>query len=87
MTNGQTTTAQTADPKRLAVDWVSTLLEESEVTAEDNFLDLGGHSALAFELSDRAKQTFGVEIDMQILFERSIGEALADVVNRAETAK
>jgi aryl carrier-like protein len=87
MTGQQITEAQTAHPDNLAVAWVGELLEESDLSAQDNFLDLGGHSVLALELSERVKKTLGVDLDMQILFERSIGEALADAVTRARTTK
>ncbi|WP_055549474.1 phosphopantetheine-binding protein [Streptomyces sp. NBRC 110028] len=78
---------QSANPDDLAVAWVGEVLEESDLSAQDNFLDLGGHSVLALELSERAKKNLGVDLDMQILFERSIGEALADAVARARTTK
>jgi aryl carrier-like protein len=87
MTGQQITAAQTAQPGTLAVTWVGELLEESDLSAQDNFLDLGGHSVLALELGERVKENLGVELDMQILFERSIGEAIADAVTRARTTK
>ncbi len=87
MTEQQPTATQIVDPKELAVAWVGEVLEESGVSAEDNFLDLGGHSVLALELSGRVKERFGVDLDIQILFENSIGEAFADAMNRAESAK
>ena len=87
MTGQQITDAQTAHPDALAVTWVGEVLEESDLSAQDNFLDLGGHSVLALELSERVKKDLGVDLDMQILFERSIGEAIADAVTRARTTK
>lgn len=87
MTGQQITDAQTAHPDNLAVTWVGEVLEESDLSAQDNFLDLGGHSVLALELSERVKKNLGVDLDMQILFERSIGEALADAVARARSTK
>ncbi|MFI0776983.1 phosphopantetheine-binding protein [Streptomyces sp. NPDC021212] len=81
------TDTQSANPDTLAVTWVGEVLEESDLSAQDNFLDLGGHSVLALELSERVKKDLGVDLDMQILFERSIGEAIADAVTRARTTK
>lgn len=62
----------------LILTWATELLEEP-ATAEDNFLDLGGHSALALELSDRIKERFGAEVDIQVLFEQSLGEVASEV--------
>ncbi|MER7461277.1 phosphopantetheine-binding protein [Streptomyces sp. NPDC097981] len=69
----------------LILEWSTELLEEP-TASEDNFLDLGGHSALALELNDRIKERFHVEADMQILFERSLGEVAASVVRTADAS-
>jgi len=87
MTGQQNAAAQDGHPDALAVTWVGEVLEESDLSARDNFLDLGGHSVLALELSERVREELGVELDMQILFERSIGEAIADAVTRARSAQ
>ncbi|MEX2972758.1 phosphopantetheine-binding protein [Streptomyces sp. C184] len=71
------------EAQRLTLEWVTELLEEPQARAEDNFLDLGGHSMLALQLSQRAKERFGVEYDIKILFEGSIAEAGTDVAARA----
>lgn len=76
------TSAKAEEAERLVVRWVAEMIGE-DVSPQDNFLDLGGHSMLALELSRKAKEQFGVEFDVQILFERSIGEATADVHRRA----
>ncbi|MGW2711042.1 phosphopantetheine-binding protein [Streptomyces sp. NPDC001356] len=78
----QLTSAEVRDPaavERSVVEWAAEVLEES-ATAEENFLDLGGHSLLAIELNQRVNAAFGVELNLQILFEKSIGEAAADVI-------
>ncbi|TRV71532.1 acyl carrier protein [Streptomyces sp. 130] len=79
---GQLRSADIHDPAAVessVVEWAAEVLEEP-ATAEDNFLDLGGHSLLAIELNHRVNAAFGVELDLQILFEKSIGEAAADVL-------
>jgi acyl carrier protein len=73
---------RTEEAERLVVSWVAEMIGE-DVSAEDNFLDLGGHSMLALELSQKAQEQFGAEFDMQILFERSLAEATADVLRRS----
>ncbi|MFB7216141.1 acyl carrier protein [Streptomyces sp. NPDC056255] len=75
----QTTSREVRDPvtvESTVVEWAAEILEEP-ATPQDNFLDLGGHSMLAIELNQRVKGTFGFELDLQMLFEKSIGEAVA----------
>nr|CCF23456.1 thiolation domain [Streptomyces sp.] len=76
----------TEEVQRLTLEWVAELLEDPEVRPEDNFLDLGGHSMLALQLSQRAKDKFGAEYDIKVLFESSIAEAGADLANRTVTS-
>ncbi|GAA2473930.1 phosphopantetheine-binding protein [Streptomyces mauvecolor] len=72
------------DAQGLILAWATELLEEP-ATAEDNFLDLGGHSVLALELSDRIKERFGAEVDIQVLFEQSLGEVASQVARLTGT--
>ncbi|MGW1836838.1 phosphopantetheine-binding protein [Streptomyces sp. NPDC002067] len=67
------------------LEWVSELLEEP-AKSEDNFLDLGGHSMLALQLSGRAKEKYGAEYDIKTLFESTLEKAAADLASRAATA-
>jgi acyl carrier protein len=71
------------EAQQLTLEWVAELLEEPDARLEDNFLDLGGHSMLALQLSQRAKERYGVEFDMKVLFEKSVAEAAAELVARA----
>ncbi len=86
-----TETSQVSPDLKKAKDvvnaWVAELIGEKNITAEDNFLDLGGHSMLALELNAKARERFGAEFDMEILFERSLGDATADVVRRTTETK
>ncbi|MFJ2818331.1 phosphopantetheine-binding protein [Streptomyces sp. NPDC091279] len=69
--------------EQLVLTW-STELLEAQASGDDNFLDLGGHSALALDLISRIKEHFNVDLDLQLLFEHSFSEVAADVVRRAE---
>ncbi|MEV6669118.1 phosphopantetheine-binding protein [Streptomyces sp. NPDC051162] len=71
-----------AEAESTVVTWIVDLLEEPEAGAQDNFLDLGGHSMLALQLNERVKERFGAELDIQVLFESSIGEAVAELLSR-----
>jgi acyl carrier protein len=68
------------------VAWVADVLEEPGTSSESNFLDLGGHSMLALELNSYATEKYGVEIDMQTLFEETLGEVAEKLVS-ARTEK
>ena len=56
---------------------VREILGEPSLELRDNFLDVGGHSLLAIELSDRVDERFGKELSMRRLYE----ERLQDVVD------
>jgi len=68
--------------EQLVLTWSTELLEE-KVSGDDNFLDLGGHSALALDLISRIKERFEVDLDLQLLFEHSLSEVAADVAHRS----
>lgn len=72
----------TADVTTKTVSWVAELLDEPQASAADNFLDLGGHSMLALQLSRRAEENFGLDYDMRVLFEESLAVTAADLVVR-----
>ncbi|MFI7386418.1 phosphopantetheine-binding protein [Streptomyces sp. NPDC049813] len=78
----QLTSEEVSDPvavERSVVEWAAEVLEEP-ATAADNFLDLGGHSLLAIELNQRVSDAYGVELDLQVLFEKSLGATAASVM-------
>ncbi|MET9428569.1 MULTISPECIES: phosphopantetheine-binding protein [unclassified Streptomyces] len=74
--------ARTAEVQKATLGWVSELLEDPAVGAEDNFLDLGGHSMLALQLNQQAKERFGAEYDIQTLFEGTLAEAATELAGR-----
>ncbi|WP_405783763.1 phosphopantetheine-binding protein [Streptomyces sp. NBC_00859] len=78
-----TTSRDACEPEvveRMVVEWAAEILEEP-ASAQDNFLDLGGHSMLAAELNQRVKDTFGAELDLQLLFEETIGKAAGSIIS------
>ncbi|MGV9314516.1 phosphopantetheine-binding protein [Streptomyces sp. NPDC003691] len=68
--------------QKLLVDWVGEFLEAPDASLTDNFLDLGGHSLIAMNINARVQQHFGHELDVQTLFEESIGEAVTELHTR-----
>jgi hypothetical protein len=80
--SGQPTTDRIAEIQDLTIQWVSELLDEPDVQPEDNFIDLGGHSILGVRLSRRAKEHFGHDYDLMILFEKDLSTAAAELASR-----
>ncbi len=66
----------------LAALW-SELLGEIEVSADDSFFDVGGHSLLGMQVAGRVRELFGVELPLQELFEAS---SLAELARQLDAA-
>jgi len=56
------------------VRWLRILLEDEEIDANDNFLDIGGYSMLAVELNSLLVEAYKVELDIKLLYENSLRE-------------
>ncbi|QNP67439.1 acyl carrier protein [Streptomyces genisteinicus] len=65
----------------LIAEWVGEFLE-TEVSLDENFLDLGGHSLIAMNLNTRLQQRFGHELDVKTLFELPLGDAARELHGR-----
>ena len=61
------------------------LLAEPGVELGDNFLDLGGHSLMALDLSKEMERRFGAPIDIRLLFEESFAAVAEDIAAQAQT--
>ncbi|WP_432931902.1 non-ribosomal peptide synthetase [Microbispora sp. CA-135349] len=59
-------------------------LKVSEVTPQDNFFDLGGHSVLAAKLASRMRKELGVVVPMRSLFAAETLAELAQLMEQAE---
>lgn len=68
------TPGDTSPLLRPLMSWTAELLEVSRVRPEDNFLDLGGHSLQAVELIERARHTFGADLQMEHIFTMTLAE-------------
>ena len=80
--SGQPTVDQKAVIEQLTIEWVSEILDEPDVSPQDNFVDLGGHSVLALRLSRHAKERFGAGYDVMVLFEKDLASAAAELASR-----
>jgi amino acid adenylation domain-containing protein len=79
-------TARTPVEERLAV-MLSSLLGLQQVSINDNFFMLGGHSLLGTQLISQIRGTFGVELALLTLFESPTIEQLALEIERLVTAQ
>ncbi|MCZ4550028.1 non-ribosomal peptide synthetase [Gordonia rubripertincta] len=58
-------------------------LEDVELSADDDFFALGGHSFTAVRLASRIAAEFGVVVGVRHIFENPVLSAVADLVDRS----
>jgi acyl carrier protein len=61
---------------------VAELLGVEQVSSEDNFFLMGGHSLFAAQLSARVRDAFGVELPLRTVFDAPTIAGLAAAVDR-----
>jgi acyl carrier protein len=71
---------RTPTESKLAEVW-SELLGVEDVGVEDDFFDLGGHSLLATQVVSRAREAFGVELEVRQLFDTPTIATLAEALD------
>ncbi|NMF64889.1 non-ribosomal peptide synthetase [Brasilonema octagenarum UFV-OR1] len=74
---------RTSTEEQLAIIW-SELLGLEQVSINDNFFDLGGHSLLLTQLIFRVRETFQVELPLRSLFEMPTVASLAESIERVQ---
>lgn len=62
------------------------VLKLDRVGIHDNFFEIGGHSLLATRIISRVKHTFGLEIEVRIIFEEATAGGLARRIEEAMRA-
>ena len=65
----------------LAKIW-SALLRDPEISALDDFFNLGGHSLMAIQLVGEIRKEWGVEVSVAELHENSVLRSLADLLSQ-----
>ncbi|MGK5518176.1 condensation domain-containing protein [Micromonospora sp. URMC 107] len=64
----------------------SRLLDVDDIAADDDFFDLGGHSLLVARVRTALRQTFAVDLPLEVLFEATSVAGLAAAVTAAVRA-
>lgn len=75
----------TQSEHQIAAIW-SDLLEVNQVGRNDDFFHLGGNSLIATRLASRLYKTFGIDIDLKSVFENSVLNGLAAIIDDLDTA-
>jgi len=71
----------TPTEESLAAIW-SALLGRERIGAGDDFFQLGGHSLLATRVASRARDAFGIELPLPVLFQETTVAGLAAWIDR-----
>lgn len=75
-------TARRAEVDRILAGLWRDALEIPDVDPSDNFLDLGGNSLMAMQLSVRLRDAFGVDVPLELW----LGDATFDAISSAIAA-
>ncbi|WP_405947596.1 phosphopantetheine-binding protein [Streptomyces prunicolor] len=65
------------DLEHATIAWLCEELEDSEIIASDNFLDIGGHSLAFARLNKFLADSFGVNLDMKVAYDEPLSIAVA----------
>ncbi|MGK3202790.1 acyl carrier protein [Amycolatopsis sp. MEPSY49] len=75
-------TSQPIAPEQVeaaAVEWLRSELDDPEITAAENFLDIGGHSLTFSKLNIFLRDSFGVVLDPKITYAEPLSTAVAEM--------
>ena len=81
-TDKQFVAPDTPVEEKLAEIW-SEVIHIDQIGIYDNFLDLGGNSLLAVQITSRVLQAFQLELPLNTLFETSTIAELAEIIEDA----
>lgn len=75
--------SRAADIEASTIAWLGRALDDDTISADDNFLELGGHSLMAMDLNLWLNETYGLELDVRMLFEDALGKVIISAVQGA----
>jgi amino acid adenylation domain-containing protein len=73
---------RTPSEKMIARIWLE-VLRLNQLSVDDNFFDVGGHSLLAARVISRLRETFKAELPLAALFEHTTISSLAEYIDHA----
>ncbi|PYY14347.1 MAG: hypothetical protein DMG61_10200 [Acidobacteria bacterium] len=79
--------APRTDIEKRVADTLASLLDLGQVSVDDNFFLLGGHSLLGTQLIARLRDAFGIEISLRSLFDAPTVAELSRVIESLIMAK
>ncbi|ADZ90233.1 non-ribosomal peptide synthetase [Marinomonas mediterranea] len=74
------------DTEKLISDIWQTVLQQSKISVDDTFFDIGGHSLAAIKVVARMRQRFERELPTDLLFRKPSIEALAAYLDESSDA-
>ncbi|GGX41731.1 acyl carrier protein [Streptomyces noursei] len=66
-----------SEMEKAVVEWLRAELDDPEITADDNFLDIGGHSLTFARLNAYLTDTYRGALDMKATYNHSLATAVA----------
>jgi acyl transferase domain-containing protein/thioesterase domain-containing protein len=70
--------------ERTLADWWQEMLGVENIGLDDDFFALGGHSLVGVRLFAKVKKTYGVDLQLAVLFEARTVRQLADMIRKAK---
>jgi acyl carrier protein len=65
------------------VAWLRRALDDDDITGDDRFLEIGGHSMMAIELNTWVAERFDASVDLADLFRESVRDAIGAAAARS----
>jgi acyl transferase domain-containing protein/thioesterase domain-containing protein/acyl carrier protein len=69
--------------EQVLIGWWNELLGTNQISVDDDFFDLGGHSLIAVQLFSKIRKTYGLDLDLSLLFEARTVARLAEAIRNA----
>jgi len=75
----------TPTERTIAGIWTE-VLHNKQISVDDNFFEIGGHSLMATQVISRIRQQFSIEIALRAIFELPVLKELAQAVDASKTS-
>jgi hypothetical protein len=72
-------TASPAEVEQALLDWLRGELNDTNITADDNFLDIGGYSLMFSKLNRFLSDSYRVTLDMKTTYKEPLHVAVTNM--------